>query len=278
MIIARFGDTWAGAYEFSQVRAEDDWGAERPAVTQRVGGAGGEFDFFGDEGFPVSPLVVTKKFDLESTYAGIETALNTLRTATIAAGRTKLWGEWRDGSTHLWAWGKCVRLKAPEKAGGEYVNKRVTLTFRCSEGVWYSEAEEDVGGISYSPSFSVPAENEGNYPALVRASLWSPGVDMNPCAVQTRVGGVAVCQWQFNDTVFAMGSPVVVNARTFEAILNANDVYDDLVVGSSALIGGADTPQVAWLWLPAGIHAFYVASVPGSGVQYSFRYHHTYVM
>ena len=280
MIIARFGDTWAGAYAFSQVRAEDDWEAERPAVVARVGGAGGEFDFYGNEGFPVAPLIVTKTFDLESTYAGIETALNTLRAATIAAGRTKLWGELRDGSTRLWTWGKCVRLKSPEKAGGEYVNKRVELTFRCSEGLWYSEST--VSALTYlfpGGGYNLPATNDGNFPALVRAAIVSPGNTITMAVTQMRNGGVTPeCQWQFDAHVLS-GNYLVVDAQLSQVTNNDVDAYDDLTVGTSAFLSST-TPQVAWLWLPAGAHSFYVdSSVIGANyTEFRFTWYHTYLM
>jgi len=64
MIIARFGDTWAGAYEFPTSMMVDDWATERPPVARAVGQAAGALDLRGSVVNPVRAQVVTKKFIL----------------------------------------------------------------------------------------------------------------------------------------------------------------------------------------------------------------------
>ncbi len=62
MIIAAFGDTWAGAYQFPTAAMADDYASERPAVARAVGQSAGALDLRGSAANAVRAQVVTKRF------------------------------------------------------------------------------------------------------------------------------------------------------------------------------------------------------------------------
>ena len=67
MQIARFGDTWAGAYEFPTAMLEDDWRLQRPGTARPSGVAGGALDLRGSAANPVAALSVDMDFVLTQT-------------------------------------------------------------------------------------------------------------------------------------------------------------------------------------------------------------------
>ena len=120
MRIDRFGETYSTAYQLGQIKSDDEWQTRRPEnirqVVREVGGADGVYDLYGDDPFPISALTIRKRLTIvASTYAAVETALETLRANTIALGRTKLWGLLRDGTTRRWTYAKCVSLDDSRK-------------------------------------------------------------------------------------------------------------------------------------------------------------------
>lgn len=66
MIIDRFGATYATAFQLPPLKAEDDWQSARPAVTAKVGGMSGVFDFHGSSGAPLEAQTIRKTFMLNS--------------------------------------------------------------------------------------------------------------------------------------------------------------------------------------------------------------------
>jgi hypothetical protein len=67
VIIDRFGTTYATAYVFPRAQEVDTWRAERPAISARVSGLPGAFDYWGDNNFPWSPITLRKSFILTDT-------------------------------------------------------------------------------------------------------------------------------------------------------------------------------------------------------------------
>lgn len=234
MKIIRFGDAVLTAYEFSIIQSDDEIVTQRPAVLQPIGGAAGAFDFFAAEGYPLAPLTVVKRFTLEapSDYDSLESALDDLREATIAVGRSKLWAQPRGiaVAASRWAYAKCTEVRAPEKIGN-FLTIPIQVTFSVPEGLWYVDAIPINTG---SASFQVT--NQGNYPALVVATFqsgaYNPGLSIS-----------GVCSFSFAGA--AGGSGLVINARTFSCTNNGVDAYSGLTIGSG---------QVAWFWIPPGTH------------------------
>jgi hypothetical protein len=64
MIIDRFGDTYATAYQLPRGNVVDDWAISRPPVIARVGGMNGAFDFYGSDNYPVQPMTIRKTFSM----------------------------------------------------------------------------------------------------------------------------------------------------------------------------------------------------------------------
>jgi len=272
MIIARFGDTWSTAYEFAETQGDDVWSAERTAIIQQVGGAAGAYDFFGDANFPIAPLLITKKFTLSSsTYAGLETDLDTLRAATIAADKTKLWGERRGGKTSAyrrWAWAKCVKGPGtPEHyRDGNYIKAPVELQFLCPEGLWYAEGD---GSANRTGTGDVTCVNNGNVNALVVATIAAGATDVQ---LSLYDGVDLICQVTWTGTT--SGTGLVIDARAYSCTNNGADAYDTLTVGGT---GPSDPAQIAWFWLPPGSNTVTVEMLSGS-VLATLEWRHPYVL
>lgn len=266
MLIARFGPTWAASYEFSTLKAVDNWVASRLPVTQKVSGTGGEFDYYGEDAFPLAPITVTKTFVIKGTsYSNVETLLNTLRAATIAAGgagfldtgRTKLWGLWRDGSTRVWTWAKVLSMKAVETVAEKTsVLMTVSVTLRASLGVWYGETE---GLDTVNPAVAggaisthLDCNNVGNWPALVNLTITPSADTMDEFDAQVvpSGGGSAISQWNYIGNV---ATSLSVDAPVYSCVVSPGvDAYTNLSPGETGIIVSADIPQQAWLWLLAG--------------------------
>lgn len=240
MIIDRFGDTYAGAYQLPQLKADDDWGAERPAVISQVSGASGAFDHYGSDNYPVSPLSISKAFTLSgSSYSNVGTLETALRAATIAANRSKLWGLWRDG-TRVWTWAKCIGLTMPRTSEGEFTTIPGQLAFFASEGLWYSEVVQSSGDLVFAVSpHNFNVTNNGNYRALALTSIALSGGSHTADALSNAVSG-----WS-STTVFNT-NPLVVDAVAYSVTMAGADVYATF---------SPDAGQVAWLWLDPGVNA-----------------------
>jgi hypothetical protein len=299
MLIARVGNsggTWAAAYEFPTLKAIDEWAASRSAVVQRVSGAGGEFDFFGEDKYPIDPLLVEKKFTLQgSNYGNVETLLNTLRDETIArggsggvdVGLSRLWGLWRDGTTRVWTFAKCISMKAVETAADQTsVLMNVIARFRCQTGVWYGETEglevdtfPIPGGGTVSDLLSVT--NAGNTEALVRIAAVpaSNTITEMDAQVVPSGGGGAFSQWNYLGNV---STNLVVDARLYQCTVSPGvDSYVNLTPGTVGLLAGGTIPQVAWLWLPSGamdINLEATHSAGGGSLQVTAQWWDTYVL
>lgn len=279
MLIARFGDTWAGAYELPQLKAIDEWRAERPVVAEQVSGASGVFEYYDDDNFPVAPLNLSKKLTLKGTsYSNVETLLNTMRDATIAADKTKLWGLLRDGTTHVWTWAKCVGFRGPEVYNrGQFLHMDVDLAFYGKSGLWYSETK---AGNTITCEFDEASDtgtppNNGNVPALVKFTVTPDTVTMTSAAANI----ANQCTWQFDANVLAT-KDLVVDGELYSCTNDGADAYTDLTLGSSSLIGSAATPQVAWFWLVPGSNTVTVKRAPfpaGGEVDFVLEWWHTYV-
>ena len=171
MRIARFGDTYAGAYQFSDIGGSDEFASSRPVVAKSVALADGVYDFFGEDRFPLGAQVLPKKLEIvSSTFAGIDPLLSALKAATIGRGRTKLWRIWRDGATIQWCWAKCTDLRHGEVAGDNYFKMPVDLAFFNAAGKWYGTTENDVIAEGPWPSGQVAFSvvSYGETPALAR--------------------------------------------------------------------------------------------------------------
>ena len=241
MKIAVFGSTYAGGYAFSQIQAEDTIPSERSAAIQQVGGQGGAFDVWGDDNGPIGPIVVTKKFTLKSSsLTAVDTDEATLRAATIAAGRTKLWLLGRDGTTHRWAHAKCIGLNRGEKPA-EFLHRNYEAKFLLSEGLWYAESESN--GVRLGAG-NLTCTNNGNTRALVRAVV-SSGATNPGLAIGS---GPPIWAW----TGVTAGTGLIVNAQSNVVTNDGADAYANLSYGP------AGVGQVQFFWLNPGANTVIV--------------------
>lgn len=115
--------------------------------------------------------IVAQAFTItrQSPYAYLDTLLDRLMLATIAAGESKLWGLLRDG-TRRWTWAKCVHLKPPEN----YANKLarpIEIGFTASEGQWYAEDESSLVITDAGFPYTFTLTNRGTLPALLKCVI-----------------------------------------------------------------------------------------------------------
>lgn len=274
MRILQFGQGYATSYVFSDTEGDDDWLTTRPGVTTQIGGGGGAFDFYGDSANPVAPIPVTKRFTLQSTtYNGVETLLDTLRTATIAAAeRTRLWGLPRGGSTAVlndwrWAWAKCVSGPGtPEKfEEGNYVKAPVELEFLLTEGLWYGEFK--TSSAAYTTGNTFQMTNSGNYPAMAEIRAVPSGSSMTSFNLAVDSDLALQPEFTFTGTVLA-GNSLRVFTDQYRVTNNAVDAYTDFSAG---------TGQVAWLWVYPGTRTFTVTFTGGSPVTVTVDFNDTYL-
>jgi len=276
MLIARFGATWAGAYEFPTLKAVDDWSTIRPPVTVRVSGASGEFDYYADDNYPVNPLDVSKTFTLEgNSYSNVETLLNTLRADLIAEGRSKLWGLWRDGSTHVWTWAKCVSLKAVETSREKTsVLMTVQVKFRCSVGFWYGETEQTNTFSVLSAGANVNDRtlvNSGNQDALVKFEVVvNLGTGMSQNVAHNQTTGDNGWVWA---GALLLAETLTVDAQLYAVDIDGADEYDNLTLTYGT--------QIAWLWIQPGSNTVRITTTQGgvpSSVTVTLSWWDTYVL
>lgn len=277
MRIARFGDTYAAGYTFSTTLMDDNWQSARPPIAQAVSGANGVFDYYGSNPYPIAPVLANKKFAITGTsHADLEDSLITLRAATIATDRSKLWWLDRDGSTKYWAWAKCTRLRAVDtyKERGQWV-KLVDIDFYMPEGVWYGETENSDSDTEPAAFGSRTVTNSGNYNALVKTTvtLGTTGGSGNG-VINTTVGNHG---WEY-DSVGT--NPLIVDARTYTVTEGGVDGYSEFGLNDGSAPWAADAPtidHVAWLWLQPGSNTLKTYTVSGTGATFKFEWWDTYV-
>lgn len=267
MLIARFGTVWDTAYVLPTLKASDNWVPTRPPVIARVSGVSGAFDYYGDDNFPLSPLDITKTFTLEgSSYSNVETLRVALLDETIALGRTKLWGLWRDGTTHVWTWAKCISMKAVETAAEKTsLLMNVEARFQCFTGFWYGESRQ-----SWIETIVVPAstiaeaatglDNAGNANALVDVKIIpQDGLTIGPTTVQVR--GTSMWQQLVEVDDGEMLSVLASRYKTVLALLVDEKDSVATVAGSSGAWG--DGRHVFVARTGDGVSSYDVDSVGG---------------
>lgn len=230
MRIERFGDTYSTAYTFDTYLMRDRWESSRPPIIQRVSGAGGAFDYYGSNNFPIAPFDARKRFAISaSSEADIEDELDALRNNTIAAGRSNLWWLDRDGSTTYWTYAKCTELNTSDtyREKGKWL-KNVDIEFECPEGVWYSSSAYSVCSWSVTPaSEELTLSPSGNIATGIRFSFIPDDGTMT--AITANANSVG---WTFSGAV-AQGDVLIVDSDLYVVTNNAADAYSDLAVTAS---------------------------------------------
>lgn len=259
MILSKFGATYAGGTSLGTVQAKDDTSPKRTPVSIAVGGAGGAFDVWGDDNYPVSPLTLTKEVTVVgSSYTDAEDDLETLKAATIGADRSKLWALMRDGTTRRWAWAKCIGFERKEESGGAAIAIPTKLTFFLPEGLWYAESSTSA---NRSGAGALSCTNNGDHNALVKATVVAGAT--NP--------GIAIGSgppiWAY--TGASSGTGLIVNGWTREVTNNGVGVYSNLSYG----VGGSG--QIEFFWLPPGTSNVTVTMT--GAVQITLEWYDTYL-
>ncbi len=218
MIVSGYGSTWAGAYQFPSSAMADEWSHERAVISQRVNGLPGEFDHSGDDAFPVQAITVTKRFTITSTtWAGVETELELLRTALASAVETKLWATQRDGS-HRWAWAKVDRLSAPDRVG-QILHCPVEIVFSLREGLWYGET---INSEVLTSTGAHVLTNDGDTRAIVKVTVIPAGYVMLGFGVTATGQG-----WAWVGSLAATKS-LIIDAAAYAATNDGADVFDQV--------------------------------------------------
>jgi len=212
-------------------------------------------DFFND--------ITALEFDYITGYsqkwADLGTALDALRTATIARGESKLWALMRDG-TYRWTWAKCVQFKAPERVG-QINHAPVSLKFQTRTGLWYGETLNQVTA-SGGPLTSLT--NAGNYIAPVTVRLTGAGT---ACTGFELRNGDGVNGITFAGTL-AVGQTCVVDSLAYSIKNNGVGAFANLTT-----VG-----DWYWLYLNPGADGIYKWSVSGGTPTIVYEYYDTWVM
>lgn len=185
------------------------------------------------------------------TYAGVETAINALKQATIARGESKLWALMRDGSKR-WAWAKCTRFKPPEK----YTNKLavpVSLSFNLPEGLWYAENNSTTTRTA-NGTFAVT--NNGDHPAMLRVALQNLGNPITRVVLSNAANGYS---WTFGGTV-AFTKSLIVDAGLYSCTNDGVGARADLTLPAT---------QIVWLQLEPGSNALTLTVTQAAPVSWS---------
>ena len=258
MKIAAFGSTYAGGYTFPTYKAFDAFPAERPANIQRVGGSSGAYDFNGETANPIAPLLVRKSFEITaSTYAGVETALNTARASLLAANENKLWALMRDGSKR-WAYAKVVSFDAPETPATR-MTIPVSVEFVLREGIWYSETAHTDTTLDETNSVGAHSfTNSGNIATPVKITVAVSGTPMSAFSATASGNG-----WSYAGTI-AAGDSLVVDSAAYSVTNGGAEAFTGLTPvnyanfflrfepGSNSItiaksqIGGAHDVTIEW--------------------------------
>lgn len=262
MKIAVFGTTYAGGYAFPTYRASDDMTTERPSIVTRVGGASGAYDFIGTTANPIAPVIVRKNFSIAaSTYAGVETALETARSSLLAAAENKLWALMRD-NTKRWTWAKVTAFSAPENVGTR-LTIPVSVEFMCRDGVWYNETQHTQ---NIATATSTVIANAGNTKAALRVDT---GGDASVSTLST-TNSTNGSGWSFDATSFGIfGVDVDPAAYSAMQYLGSTDYYQYLT---------PSVPGDLWLYLSPGNNTIVTANTGGTANGWNLYWYDTWVM
>ncbi|NTU66126.1 MAG: hypothetical protein HGB05_22650, partial [Chloroflexi bacterium] len=257
MIIARYGSTWAGGYVLPNGMMIDDYGTDRASIASRVGGLDGVFDYLGDDANPIAPVRVRKTAIISATsWAGVETALDTLR-AALTGEESCLWGECRDG-THRWAYAKCVLIGDADKTG-QYLHCPIEIEFLLPEGLWYGETQhvenESEGAYTWN--------NAGNVPATL--FVWtSCDAALSSTTIANATNGSG---WTLDlSAIGNYSTDVDPAAYSVVAHGGSTDRFDQLTPAQ---------PGRLWLTLDPGDNSLTSSSVGGTSTGWEFRWYDT---
>jgi hypothetical protein len=288
LIIRRFGDTWHSAFVLSDVKSQDDFAVSRPAVLTQVGGASGAFDHWSDDNFPLAPATPGKQLSLTADlYRSISDNLEDLKTATVGAGRSKLWREYRDGLTRQWAWAKCTDLSFRDVAGDEYMFKPATLRFSLPEALWYGEVAHTISDFSLvgqGNPYLFNIANFGNTPAMLYAFITNdPGGDyLGMIQFTNSTNGYA---WRLEFAPEVAPKAILVDSGAYSC--RYGNTYDPLTLaqdGYAVLSDSTDTLMLPWMQLEPGVNEMEFEydmvhpELPVGGVPVvNFRWYDTYL-
>lgn len=209
------------------------------------------------------PVITSFDFTYISGYtpkwADLGTALDALRTATIARGESKLWALMRDG-TYRWTWAKCTQFKAPERVG-QINHAPVALKFQTRTGLWYGETLHQV---TASGGPLTEMTNLGNYIAPVTVRLTGVGT---PCTGFNLRNGDGVNGITFAGTI-AVGQTCVVDSGAYSIKNNGVGAFANLTT-----VG-----DWYWLYLNPGDDGLYKWSTSGGTPTIVYEYYDTWVM
>ncbi|CAG0959154.1 hypothetical protein PLCT2_00653 [Planctomycetaceae bacterium] len=170
-------------------------------------------------------------------YQNIESELDVLKAATIAAGESKLWGLLRDG-TYRWAWAKCTSLRPPERYT-EKLALPVELEFMLREGLWYGATQHTHTVNTQDSGYDFTLNNAGNHPAMVRVLIDNGDVTvMTSFKLKNHTNGL---EWTYDNVPLL--HDIIVDAGAYSVTDNGADAYSHLTVGAG---------QVVWMQLEPG--------------------------
>jgi hypothetical protein len=262
MIIYGFGAS-ASSCVFPQNLAQDDWQTTRPAVTATTWGMSGAYDFYHTDSYPLGPLMVKKRMLVRGTsWANVETQLDTLAAATIMAGESKLWGLQRDMTTTVWAYAKCTRFAVMEGAKNPKTAVPVEMEFFCREGIWYGGGEVSQ---QYATVGVKTLANAGIGAAQVRLELTNTTTGSNPTITYVEANNTTTSEgWSFGGDI-AEGSELIVDSGSKTCTLDGSAAYADLTVFGT---------MVNWLSLAPGNNSITVTITPNTGI-FSYTFYWT---
>ena len=260
MIITRFGDTYATAYELPLLKGKQEIQTAFRVVSSTVSGAAGEYDFYGENQFPLQAKTLQLKGELLSTtYAGVTTRLDAMKDALLAVGRSKLWLETRNTGAAVpvrWAYAKCIEAKEAEEAGENYVNFPVTVTFYLSEGVFYSQNQQST---TLTDQGFVQVINRGTYPYApinLSVAIGANGIPVVYVRARCVTGGVVPAP---TDYFLWTDSDLTSQFTWFNSLEDGPGQSETLVIASSGMsvkIGTtsyyADSSGTALVTIPTG--------------------------
>lgn len=263
MLMDRFGDTYAGAYVLPPGNAEDDWTSERPPVTARIGHMNGAYDFWAGQNYPPAPLTVRRKMlVMAASWAGVETALDNLLTATILAGESKLWALHNDGATKFWTTAKCTGLAIEESATDPETGVPVSLEFFCRESVWYGGTHEAIWSVTGAKTVT----NAGAQRAQAKFTLYNAPSAMTLTEV-TVTNDTTGDTWTFSGDVLA-DTYLIVDSAARSCTNAGASAYADLALGPR---------QIDWLRLAPGANTITISITPNTGTfQFGLEWTDTY--
>lgn len=207
---------------------------------------------------PITSLDFTYISGYTPKWADLGTAIDALRTATIARGESKLWALMRDG-TYRWTWAKCVQFKAPERVG-QINHAPVALKFVARSGLWYGETLNQVARDGVLTEMT----NLGNTIAPVTVRVTAVGA---PCTAFEYRSGDGSNQVVFAGSV-AVGKTMVLDSAKWSAKNDGVGAFANLT-----LVGTGP-----WLYLRPGDDGIYQWSITGGNPTVVYEYYDTWVM